>query len=48
MVGKSDFNETPLVSLDFDFGLPLGVCQNLDFFAKKDVLTDKRLRKEYG
>ena len=29
MVGKSDFNENPIVSLDFDFdfGLRLRVCQ---------------------
>ena len=29
MVGKSDFNEIPVVSpdLDLDFGLPLRVCQ---------------------
>ena len=28
LVGKSDFNENPVVSLDFDFGLRLRVCQN--------------------
>ena len=30
MVGKSDFNENPVVSLDLDldFGLRLRVCQN--------------------
>ena len=30
VVGKSDFNENPVVSLDldFDFGLRLRVCQN--------------------
>ena len=27
MVGKSDFNENPVVSLDLDFGLRLRVCQ---------------------
>ena len=29
VVGKSDFNENPVVSLDLDFGLRLRVCQNL-------------------
>ena len=32
VVGKSDFNENPVVSpdLDLDFGLRLRVCQNQD------------------
>ena len=28
LVGKSDFNENPAVSLELDFGLRLRVCQN--------------------
>ena len=28
VVGKSDFNENPVVSLDLDFGLRLRVCQH--------------------
>ena len=35
MVGKSDFNENPVISLDLDldldFGLRLRVCQNFYF-----------------
>ena len=27
VVGKSDFNENPVVSLDLDYGLRLRVCQ---------------------
>ena len=32
MVGKSDFNENPVVSLDLDlgFGLRLRVCQKVE------------------
>ena len=36
VVGKSDFNENPVVSLDLDFGLRLRVCQ----FSKKKVSSD--------
>ena len=32
VVGKSDFNENPVVSLDLDFGLRLRVCH-------KDIVT---------
>ena len=37
MVGKSDFNENPVVSLDLDldFGLRLRVCQNLTCNTKE-------------
>ena len=36
-VGKSDFNENPVVSLDldFDFGLRLRVCQNMYHLMSK-------------
>ena len=30
LVGKSDFNENPVISLDLYFGLRLRVCQKLD------------------
>ena len=38
LVGKSDFNENPVVSLDLDFGLRLRVCQKYDF-ARGELST---------
>ena len=38
VVGKSDFNENPVVSLDLDFGLRLRVCQFLSPFLEPDFL----------
>ena len=39
VVGKSDFNENPVVSpdLDLDFGLRLRVCQNNKTIKKKSL-----------
>ena len=44
VVGKSDFNENPVVSpdLDLDFGLRLRICQNCqDSGAKYENANDK-------
>ena len=42
VVGKSDFNENPVVSLDFDldFGLRHRVCQNYMLFSER---TDQNI-----
>ena len=44
MVGKSDFNENPVVSLDLDldFGLRLRVCQNF----KKTSSVDSEIQND--
>ena len=49
MVGKSDFNKNPVVSLDLDldFGLRLRVCQ----FEKKNLEIQKKIwkfRRKFG
>ena len=46
MVGKSDFNENPVVSLDLDFGLRLKVCQNLET-RKRYPRKAKMVSKNY-
>ena len=46
MVGKSDFNENPVVSLDFDFdyGLRLRVCQfRLELYNSVRIFFDLSL-----
>ena len=45
MVGKSDFNENPVVSpdLDLDFGLRLRVCQFQIIIGRYDVSVDMSL-----
>ena len=43
VVGKSDFNENPVVSLDLDFGLRLRVCQFQIIFGRYDVSVDMSL-----
>ena len=43
MVGKSDFNENPVVSLDLDFGLRLRVCQFQIILGRYDVSVDMSL-----
>ena len=40
VVGKSDFNENPVVSLDLDFGLRLRVCQCLAYLYKDEGLPN--------
>ena len=43
VVGKSDFNENPVVSLDLDldFGLQLRVCQKeIPFSDQENILYD--------
>ena len=42
VVGKSDFNENPVVSLDLDFGLRLRVCQNF----KKTSSVDSEIQND--
>ena len=36
-VGKSDFNENPVVSLDLDFGLRLRVCQKWKMSSSSEL-----------
>ena len=43
VVGKSDFNKNPVVSLDFDFGLRLRVCQFQIIIWRYDVSVDMSL-----
>ena len=43
VVGKSDFNENPVVSLDLDFGLRLRVCQFQIIIGRYDVSVDMSL-----
>ena len=43
VVGKSDFNVNPVVSLDLDFGLRLRVCQFQIIIGRYDVSVDMSL-----
>ena len=43
MVGKSDFNENPVVSLDLDFRLRLRVCQFLTYESLSSKQKDAHL-----
>ena len=47
VVGKTDFNENPVVSLDLDFGLRLRVCQNLRYTASEGRLKLMRESDSY-
>ena len=42
VVGKTDFNENPVFSLDLDFGLRLRVCQNF----KKTSSVDSEIQND--